>query len=222
MASASCKTWPALLRPAPPQCRTSNTDQPARFASRQSVCFISILRLLQLIRVQGDQDFTYAAAELSYLTAVEVNGAIVCACVMTLKPLLARFFPRLLGSRRASGSSGASASASASRHRNRRRNRASETLVGGPPTIGSRPSKAPLSAVDMEMMGKFGRSATWAENGYVEIDDTWAADVELAENARPKRGDGGNSGSGGGGGTSESGGVREDTEVRVEVLQAER
>lgn len=67
------------------------------------VCFISILRLIQLVRANADtSDFTYVAAELSYLTAVEVNGAIVCACVMTLKPLLARVFPRLFLSDRKS------------------------------------------------------------------------------------------------------------------------
>ncbi|KAK0630351.1 hypothetical protein B0T17DRAFT_469900, partial [Bombardia bombarda] len=64
------------------------------------VCFISILRLQNLIQVENhpNPDFTYAAAELSYLTAVEVNGAIACACVMTLKPFVARYFPGLLSS----------------------------------------------------------------------------------------------------------------------------
>ncbi|GAB1309882.1 Rhodopsin domain-containing protein [Madurella fahalii] len=140
------------------------------------VCFISILRLLQLLRAQVDPDFTYVAAELSYLTAVEVNGAIVCACVMTLKPLLAKFFPRVLSSRASRSSSNP--------------NRASDTLVG-PPTIGSRPSKAPQSPVDVidgEMLGKR-RAGAWVDGGYVEIDDSWGVDVELAENVRSRRGD---------------------------------
>lgn len=129
------------------------------------------------MRAQVDPDFTYVAAELSYLTAVEINGAIVCACVMTLKPLLAKFFPRVLSSR---------ASASSSNP-----NRASDTLVGGPPTIGSRPSKppqSPVDGIDGEMLGKQ-RAGTWVDGGYVEIDDSWGVDVELAENVRPKRWD---------------------------------
>ena len=31
-----------------------------------------------------------------FLTAVEVNAAIACACIMTLKPLIQRLFPRIL------------------------------------------------------------------------------------------------------------------------------
>ncbi|KAK4173306.1 hypothetical protein QBC36DRAFT_59647 [Triangularia setosa] len=101
------------------------------------VCFISILRLMQLIRVQTEPDFTYAAAELSYLTAVEVNGAIVCACVMTLKPFIARFFPSLLSSRVSGSSNGQSGVAE---------NNPYYYADGGingrrPPTIGSRPPK---------------------------------------------------------------------------------
>lgn len=115
------------------------------------------------------------AAELSYLTAVEINGAIVCACVMTLKPLLVKFCPRLLSAR----SSGSRSNP----------NRASDSLVGGPPTIGSRPSKGPLSPVggiDGEMLGKR-RVGAWVDGGYVEIDDAWVVDVELAENVSPRR-----------------------------------
>ncbi|KAK4129796.1 hypothetical protein N657DRAFT_653079 [Parathielavia appendiculata] len=99
------------------------------------VCFISILRLLQLLRAQTDPDFTYVAAELSYLTAVEVNGAIVCACVMTLKPFLTRFFPRLWGlssARRSRSSRSGGGVGSGVRG-------AVKYAGGGPPTIGSLP-----------------------------------------------------------------------------------
>ncbi|KAK3392729.1 hypothetical protein B0H63DRAFT_515948 [Podospora didyma] len=142
------------------------------------VCFISILRLLQLIQVENypNPDFTWSAAELSYLTAVEINGAIVCACVMTLKPFVSRFFPSVLG-RGGSSSSGSRSSP----HR-----RPSDNTMAGPPTIGSRPSKgpmSPLSPVDSDMVSKRRGSALWMDSGYVEIDDTWVVDVELAENA---------------------------------------
>ncbi|KAK4154683.1 hypothetical protein C8A00DRAFT_32503 [Chaetomidium leptoderma] len=125
------------------------------------VCFISILRLLQLLRAQTDPDFTYVAAELSYLTAVEINGAIVCACVMTLKPLAAKFFPRLWGS---SHSSRSAASSSGRNYYYGRRRGSHNTLVNnnkqnyyhhggrGPPTIGSLPSKykGPLASMDRD------------------------------------------------------------------------
>ncbi|KAK4209447.1 hypothetical protein QBC37DRAFT_256783, partial [Rhypophila decipiens] len=141
------------------------------------VCFISILRLLQLLQVENetpDPDFTWAAVELSYLTAVEVNGAIVVACVMTLKPFLVRHFPSLLNSGRGSSSSSSS-------------NSAGENIMGRPPTIGSRPSKMPMSPVDSDLMVNNNRDAgTHRGNrnstGYLELDDdSWVVDVEMAE-----------------------------------------
>ncbi|KAK3693354.1 hypothetical protein B0T22DRAFT_496179 [Podospora appendiculata] len=161
------------------------------------VCFISILRLLNLVQVENypNPDFTFSAAELSYLTAVEVNGVIIVACVMTLKPFIAKFFPGWLRSR--SSSSGSS---------NRR-----DTLA--PPTIGSKPSKVPISPVDSEMMGKSGgtggRGNAWGERGYVELDDSWGVDVELAENANAGKGSDGTDGTDGG---------RRDFEARIQVL----
>ncbi|KAL2129708.1 hypothetical protein VTI74DRAFT_7407 [Chaetomium olivicolor] len=41
-------------------------------------------------------DASYTSAKLLYWTAVEVNAAISCGCIMTLKPLIQRVFPRLL------------------------------------------------------------------------------------------------------------------------------
>ncbi|KAK4143979.1 uncharacterized protein C8A04DRAFT_11901 [Dichotomopilus funicola] len=175
------------------------------------VCFISILRLIQLIRAQTDPDFTYVAAELSYLTAVELNGAIVCACVMTLKPLLARLFPRTWGSSSISSSAAAAAAAA----RAGARPRSTETLVnlskgsgpGGPPTIGSVPSKqklGPLGAMERDVWiesgdggGNRGRGGgggprrIWVDGGYVELEDgdgdAWGVDVELVERVPGKR-----------------------------------
>lgn len=47
-------------------------------------------------------DITYNFAVISYWGAVEVNLAIICACLTTLKPLLVRLFPKLLGTSMAS------------------------------------------------------------------------------------------------------------------------
>lgn len=43
-------------------------------------------------------DITYHLATLAIWGSVEVNLAIICACLTTLKPLIARVFPRLLRS----------------------------------------------------------------------------------------------------------------------------
>ena len=71
-----------------------------------SVCIVSVLRLMVLIENNRDFaeylktfqpiDSTYSMPRLMYWTSVEVNAAITCACIMTLKPLIQRLFPRLL------------------------------------------------------------------------------------------------------------------------------
>lgn len=38
----------------------------------------------------------YLSAQIIYWTTVEVNVAIVCACIMTLKPLIQKWFPSIL------------------------------------------------------------------------------------------------------------------------------
>ncbi|KAK4195884.1 hypothetical protein QBC40DRAFT_184766 [Triangularia verruculosa] len=68
------------------------------FALGFFVCIVSIIRLVYLIDVVKMQgyDATYSSAQMIYWTSVEVNAAICCACLMTLKPLIQRLFPRLL------------------------------------------------------------------------------------------------------------------------------
>ncbi|KAJ4383127.1 hypothetical protein N0V85_008486 [Neurospora sp. IMI 360204] len=142
------------------------------------ICFISILRLLKLLQVENTDnppiDWTYAAAQLTYLTIVECNGAIICACVMTLKPFIVKHFPNLLASR--------------SRSRNEsdgQGGRLSDSIT--PPTIGSKPFKPRVSAAEAEYMRRE-RTNAWMDGGYVELDDTWEGlegttvnDVEMKE-----------------------------------------
>jgi hypothetical protein len=45
-------------------------------------------------------DITYDFSVRAYWAAVEVNLAIICACLTTLKPLLAQVFPGLIESLR--------------------------------------------------------------------------------------------------------------------------
>ncbi|KAK3382149.1 hypothetical protein B0T24DRAFT_518844 [Lasiosphaeria ovina] len=142
------------------------------------VCFISILRLIQLIQVENypNPDFTWSAAELSYLTVVEINGAIVCACVMTLKPFVARYLPGLLGGGGSGGSGGD--------------NHINNTLA--PPTIGSRPTAPEAGADRGKRRGGAGSGSgsTWVDSGYVELDeDAWGV-VDVVELAEHKDGHG--------------------------------
>jgi len=71
-------------------------------------------------------DFFYTSSVITYWTVVEINAAIVCACLMTMKPLLARIFPRFFNSVPSAPS-----------------NPGSDNWVN-PPTIGSKPSRDPL------------------------------------------------------------------------------
>jgi hypothetical protein len=54
---------------------------------------MSGVRLIYLVQQYIVPDFTYDNAALTYWTCIEVNTAIVCSCVMTLRPLLNRIFP---------------------------------------------------------------------------------------------------------------------------------
>lgn len=71
----------------------------AVFALGFFVCSISVVRLWDLLEEPKRMDFTYDNVSIAYLTVIEINAAIACACCMTLKPFCVRFFPRLWGSR---------------------------------------------------------------------------------------------------------------------------
>ncbi|KAK0642033.1 hypothetical protein B0T16DRAFT_335240 [Cercophora newfieldiana] len=60
------------------------------------VCLVSMIRLISLTRLDYS-DVTYTVSTIAYWGAVEVNLAIICACLTTLKPLLVHLFPRALG-----------------------------------------------------------------------------------------------------------------------------
>lgn len=62
------------------------------------VCLVSLIRLISLSKLDIT-DPTYSIAILAYWGAVEVNLPIICACLATIRPLLNRLFPGLLGPR---------------------------------------------------------------------------------------------------------------------------
>jgi len=51
-------------------------------------------------------DFSYDSADLVYWTSIEVQGAIVCACAVTLKPLLNQWMPQWFSVHRRASSLG--------------------------------------------------------------------------------------------------------------------
>jgi hypothetical protein len=61
-----------------------------------SVCIISLVRTLQF--AHGMANAARSVVIVGCWTMLEVNIAVICACLTTIKPLLARMFPRLLSS----------------------------------------------------------------------------------------------------------------------------
>jgi hypothetical protein len=65
-----------------------------------SGCITSIIRLHSLYTVAHSTDYTWNNVGAATWSSVELNVGITCACLPTLKPLVNRFFPKLLHSRR--------------------------------------------------------------------------------------------------------------------------
>ncbi|KAK0739394.1 hypothetical protein B0T21DRAFT_436214 [Apiosordaria backusii] len=108
------------------------------FALGFFVCSISAVRLWDLVEQYHRSDFTFDNVSIAYLTCIEINAAIACACCMTLKPLVSKIFPKFFSGARPSnqnlGTSGdlEAGAGKAVEDSEKRRN---------PPTIGSRPSR---------------------------------------------------------------------------------
>ncbi|KAL0932815.1 uncharacterized protein CTRU02_211778 [Colletotrichum truncatum] len=67
------------------------------FALGFFVCIVSILRIPSLVAAQNSTDPTYDSPGIAQWSVVELNTAIVCASLITLKPLATRFCPRIMG-----------------------------------------------------------------------------------------------------------------------------
>ncbi|KAH7361183.1 hypothetical protein BKA66DRAFT_211313 [Pyrenochaeta sp. MPI-SDFR-AT-0127] len=61
-------------------------------------CAISIIRLENLHRFNNSRDPLWTSSSTAYWSAIELNIGILCACLPTLRPLIKKFAPRLLGS----------------------------------------------------------------------------------------------------------------------------
>lgn len=63
-----------------------------------SVCAISAIRLDLLIKQQKSTDGTWTLAITAILSIIETSLGIMCACIPTLRPLVKKISPRLVGS----------------------------------------------------------------------------------------------------------------------------
>ncbi|EXF83067.1 hypothetical protein CFIO01_06239 [Colletotrichum fioriniae PJ7] len=70
------------------------------FALGFFICVVSILRIPSLIAAKYSRDPTLDSPGIAKWSVVELNTAIVCASLITLKPLAMRFFPRMLSPNR--------------------------------------------------------------------------------------------------------------------------
>lgn len=68
----------------------------AVFVTGFFVCFISILRIVWLRQLSSSKDFTSDLAIIAIWSCIEVNTAIICACVTTLRPMYRKLIPARL------------------------------------------------------------------------------------------------------------------------------
>lgn len=64
-----------------------------------SGCITSVLRLHSIYIVANSDDITWDNVGAATWSSIELNTAIICACLPTLKPVVNIVFPRLLGTR---------------------------------------------------------------------------------------------------------------------------
>ncbi|KAK3713690.1 hypothetical protein LTR37_008384 [Vermiconidia calcicola] len=65
-------------------------------------CVVSILRLESLYVISKAKDITWVNPLAAIWSSVEINTAILCSCLPTLRSCVSRIFPKLLGSMRGS------------------------------------------------------------------------------------------------------------------------
>ncbi|KAF2197508.1 hypothetical protein GQ43DRAFT_402891 [Delitschia confertaspora ATCC 74209] len=68
------------------------------FAVGGFVCIVSILRLQSLISISNSWDPTYDNPPAATWSSVETNVGIICSCLPCLRPLVAKFFPKVFAS----------------------------------------------------------------------------------------------------------------------------
>ncbi|OAA79104.1 hypothetical protein LEL_02590 [Akanthomyces lecanii RCEF 1005] len=75
------------------------------FLTGTFVTVVSILRLRSLVGFANSNNPTWDQWEIAYWSTIEVNIGMICTCLPSLRLLLLRLFPKLLGNTTASGQS---------------------------------------------------------------------------------------------------------------------
>ncbi|CAN8095871.1 unnamed protein product [Discula destructiva] len=108
------------------------------------ICIVSIVRLSEITAIRRNTDWTFESVTIHFWSLVQANTGIVCACVMTMKPLINRLIP-------GSGGGGTTRTKTKTKTRrgglDRKTNSTPDHLRSSldlfrPPTIGSKPSRS--------------------------------------------------------------------------------
>lgn len=70
---------------------------PSKLISTRSVTLVSILRLQSLLHFAKTSNPTWDNLAVSQWSTVEINVGIICTCMPSIRVLLLRLFPKLLG-----------------------------------------------------------------------------------------------------------------------------
>ncbi|OGM47964.1 integral membrane protein (Pth11) [Aspergillus bombycis] len=68
------------------------------FGTGSFCCVVAILRIVTMMPYIHSNDFTHFKVTLANWCMIEINVGIICACLPTMRPLLARSFPRIFSS----------------------------------------------------------------------------------------------------------------------------
>lgn len=134
-----------------------------------SICIVSIIRLVLLATIKDGLDYSYTGVETIYWSLIEINTAIVCASIMTLKPLFNRIFAQ--SSRQTTGTPGEAAPGHHRQH---------IPL----PTIGSRPSRKTAPPPPQTRQSWLGAQLAKLDKSLVTVTETRAAAGDEEVNLR--------------------------------------
>jgi len=98
------------------------------FAFGAFACVTSIIRLKSLYIISISPDPSLDGVEIAIWSGIEVNVAIACSSISTLKPLVSKTFPRLLSSTDRSGSYGPYSASLSHNMKSFRRNKQKGTI----------------------------------------------------------------------------------------------
>jgi hypothetical protein len=84
-------------------CQSNPFKRPDSADIYASVCLVSALRLMYMLSLYNSEDTTWDNVPIAIWTCVEVNVAIVCACLMTIKPLIVKLLPKIFLERNVRG-----------------------------------------------------------------------------------------------------------------------